>query len=142
MKYYIATSLNNIQSHNELRDYLREELDWQLTYDWTTHGSVKNTSTDKLSSVAMAETKAVAEADILIVILPGGIGTHTELGMALAQLKPTFIMTNDPGHFKTGDKTCAFYYHDLVTQVVGNKDTLLSALKEKIPSLELEDITS
>jgi hypothetical protein len=63
--------------------------------------------------VARREILGVVEADIVIVLLPGGRGTHAELGAALALAKPVALHTNDSGIF-VGPETCAFYHHPCV----------------------------
>lgn len=114
MKFYIATSLERADAHNLVRDYL-VRLGHTITYDWTTHGSVQMEGIDRIREVALDEMRGVLEADAVIVLLPGGRGTHTELGMALAARKPVFLHGRDSSSFldHTG-RTCAFYYDPLV----------------------------
>ena len=109
MKYYIATSLERAHAHKLVRDSL-SALDYTLTYDWTVHGSVKSTSKERLREVATLELKSVQEADFVVVLLPGGPGTHTELGFALGLGKKVFLHSEDPAHFELGPQTCAFYH--------------------------------
>lgn len=87
MKYYIASKLENHAAHNRLRDVLAE-LGHQITYDWTPHGPVYGSGLDRVREVAELETKGVLDADFVVVLWPGGRGTHVELGMALAADKP------------------------------------------------------
>ena len=77
MKYYIATSIKRAKEHNLIRDALNE-FGHQITYDWTVHGSVKNTSLELLKKVGQAEIEGVKYADFMVVLLPGGNGTHPE----------------------------------------------------------------
>ncbi len=115
--YYIATSLKRNPAHNMVRDVLQKDSH-TLTYDWTVHGSVKEESYELLREVGQKELMSVAEADIVVVLLPGGFGTHTELGAALALKKDVIIHSEDPSVFTLGEKTCAFYHHEMVTQIV------------------------
>jgi len=115
-KFYIATSLKRTQEHNILRDALLAK-NWKITYDWTLHGSVKNTSLTRLKEVGQKMTSGVLEADVIIVLLPGGKGTHTELGMAIAQKKQIIIHAPTGTPFALGDDTTAFYHHDNVIQL-------------------------
>lgn len=114
MRYYIATSLNNAAEHEKLQGMLAH-ADWQITYDWTRHGSVQSEGVNVIRKVALAEVRGVRAADVVIVLLPGGRGTHCELGMALALGKPVYIVA-DPKHgfFANDKRTCAFYHHPLV----------------------------
>ncbi|MCB1119324.1 MAG: hypothetical protein KDK65_05130 [Chlamydiia bacterium] len=116
MKYYIATSLSRALSHNSVRDGL-QTLGHELAYDWTSHGSVKEVSKERLSSVATAELNGVAAAEFVVVLLPGGFGTHIELGFALALGKQVFLHSEDPAHFELGPQTNAFYHHPEVNRL-------------------------
>ncbi len=108
-KYYIATSTENIPSHNRVRDDLRK-MGYILTYDWTTHGSVRHTSLSRLQEVALLEMQGILRADFVLVLLPGGKGTHVELGLSIASQKRVFIHSEDPSFFEIGPKACAFYH--------------------------------
>ena len=63
---------------------------------------------------ALAEIAAVEEADVLIVLLPGGYGTHVEIGVALALGKPVILHAPDQETLDT-PYPCIFHYHPLVT---------------------------
>lgn len=110
MKYYIATSLSRAQDHNFVRDSLKS-FDYELSYDWTFHGSVKTVSIQRLEEVAILELNGVLAADFVIVLLPGGKGTHLELGFAIASNKRIFLHSEDSSFFELGPQTSAFYHH-------------------------------
>lgn len=114
MKYYIATKLENHQAHNNLRDWLTL-FRAECTYDWTSHGPVYRHGVDRIREVANLETQGVLDADVVIVLWPGGRGTHVELGMAIAAGKRVFLMSAVDGHHEASPETCAFYHHPLVT---------------------------
>lgn len=115
MKCYIATSLKRAKEHNHIRDALTA-AGHTLTYDWTTHGSVKNISIEKLAQVGHNEMRGVLEADALIILLPGGKGTHVELGMGIALGKPIILHSECHRPFSLGEEICAFYCVDRVKQ--------------------------
>ena len=119
MKIYIATKLDNMERHQQLSHALKIG-GVTLTYDWTIHGSVKSTSVGRIRTVAMAEAKGVEDSDVVIVILQGGRGTHTELGMAIGFNKPV-ILYAEPSLadrvFEPTGETCAFYHHPSVHKV-------------------------
>ena len=118
VQYYIATGLRRAGDHNVVRDALRR-CGHEITYDWSTHGDgPKFESLKRLEEVAVAEIKGVEDADVLVVLLPGGGGTHLEMGVALALGKPVIIHCEDPVIFQLGKQTKAFYHLPLVTQVV------------------------
>lgn len=110
-KFYIATSLDNVPQHHAIRDILVAE-GHECTYDWTVHGAVQALGREVISRTSEVECKGVAAADFVVVILPGGRGTHCELGMALALGVPVYLC--GPPHFfdttPTGKTTC-FYHH-------------------------------
>jgi nucleoside 2-deoxyribosyltransferase len=110
MKFYIATSLSRETAHHAVREALRT-CGHEITYDWTLHGSVKSVSKARLQEVAMLELNGVSEADFVVVLLPGGNGTHLELGFAIAKGKKVFIHSEDSSIFELGPQTNAFYHH-------------------------------
>jgi len=112
-KFYIATYLERHAEHNVIRDIL-VAAGHEITYDWTSHGSVKEVGEERLTEVAEAELKGVTEADFVVVLLPGGRGTHAEIGAAVAMGLPTYIHSTKPELFTTTDATCAFYWPSCV----------------------------
>jgi len=113
MKYYIATSLSNAKAHNYVQDLLNQG-GHELIYDWTVHGSVKSEGAKRLEEVALLELNAIEEADFVVVLLPGGKGTHVELGFSIASGKQVFLHSNDASVFEGSEKTCAFYFHPTI----------------------------
>ena len=83
---------------------------WQQTYDWTSHGCVLG---DKkaLQRVAKKELYGAAQADLVIVLLPGGRGTHTELGIALMSGCEIVLHSEEPAPFDVNNpETRSFYW--------------------------------
>lgn len=115
MRYYIATSLSRAPIHNLVRDELCL-LGHEITYDWTVHGSVQTTSKERLKEVAHLELNAIDLAEVVLVLLPGGKGTHTELGYSIARQKKVLIHSETSFPFELGPEVCAFYYHKEVTR--------------------------
>lgn len=127
-KFYIATGLQNVANHNIVRDRLLS-LGHEITYDWTTHGNVKNTSLERLREVAhFMFDLGIKAADYVVVILPGGKGTHTELGASLALNKKVFVYSEDEEVFLPTNKTCGFYHHDLC-HCLTDKEKIFQAIK-------------
>lgn len=125
MKFYIATSLQNVEAHRELHQTLKAR-GHILTYDWTVHGSVRETSHERLRVVAERELWGVSEADFVVGLLPGRRGTHFELGFACGTRTPVYLIGPD-NLFRVGPDTCAFY-HLPEMQVVRDVESLLAAL--------------
>jgi nucleoside 2-deoxyribosyltransferase len=116
MNYYIATKLENHAEHNRLRDAL-SALGHRCTYDWTHHGPVYGSGLERVREIAQLEMRGVLDADALIMLWPGGRGTHVELGAAIAAGKPCVIVSDVEGHHVASPETCAFYHHPCVTRV-------------------------
>jgi len=129
-KFYIATSLQRIEDHHNVRDALREQ-NWEITYDWTLHGSVKKTSIERLQEVGLKMTQGVLDADVVIVLLPGGKGTHTELGMAIARNKKIILHSMSPQPFALCDETVAFYHREDILQLTGTFDQVVEILQRE-----------
>lgn len=127
-KFYIASGLENAAQVSWLADRLKA-VGWEHTYDWTAHGRVPH---DQRPETAELETKGVLEAEVVIVLLPGGRGTHTELGIAIGSTmlamavcaagvaemddRQIFIFSPTPevDFGPESERTCVFYHHPLV----------------------------
>lgn len=116
---YIATGLANAAQHNRLRDVLAAN-GWTITYDWSTHGAVAHLGQERWEEVAVNEATGATEADFVVVLLPGGRGTHVELGLALAAGKVVYLFAETEEQLLLEEKTCIFYYHPLVRRVCGD----------------------
>jgi len=115
-KYYVATTLDNADQAQLVISKL-EKFGHEVTYDWTTHGKidVKDQETIKIAKeVAKKELQGVMDADVLIVLYPGGGGTHIEFGAALALNKPIIFVAPPIGEIRE----VAFYNHPSVLRFV------------------------
>ena len=101
---YVATGLEHAHRARLVGCALRA-AGHHITYDWTTHGSVQGEGSERLAEVAQAERDGVAVADLVIAILPGGRGTHVEIGMALGYGIPVALLIQNGCY----DAECAFY---------------------------------
>ena len=127
MKFYIASKLENCEQVQSLAMQLKE-LGWEHTYDWTTHGSVKDTNEKILKDVGQKELDGVKNADIVIVLTPQGRGTHVELGIAVALNKPVYIHHVNDKYFKCDDNTSSFYWLPGVKHFTGSIEELAKEL--------------
>ena len=129
MNFYIASKLENAKRVRQLADTLKS-WGWQHTYDWTSHGLVLGK--DKLQGAAAEELAGVIRAQIVIVLLPGGRGTHTEIGLALAYGKRIVLHSEDSKPFDHEKReTCSFYWLPEVERVQCPWEELPRWLKEK-----------
>lgn len=131
--FYIASKLENEKEVRKLAAILKS---WghRHTYDWTAHGAVyrddakPEENAQACAEVAEKEMNGVRTADVVIVLTPGGRGTHAELGMALA-LGKRVIMAGLERHLAGSDgRPCAFYHHPLVKHVPLNHGLILTAM--------------
>ncbi|MDC2863419.1 MULTISPECIES: nucleoside 2-deoxyribosyltransferase [unclassified Bacillus (in: firmicutes)] len=88
MKFYIASTFTNKHIVHLVADKLKQ-AGWIHTYDWTKNE--KATNRLELQSIGQAEKQAVRDADVFLLLLDGGKGSHTEFGMALAWEKKIFV---------------------------------------------------
>jgi hypothetical protein len=117
VRFYIASKLENAAAVRALASRL-VSFGWTWTYDWTAHGSVQDSGPERIREVAVAEAVGVTSADLVIVLLPGGRGTHAELGIAighwLAKCSPEVAIFGTLTDGDPNGRECAFYRHDAV----------------------------
>lgn len=119
MKFYIGSGLKNAKLVNEFSEKL-QEIGWKHTYNWTENVKGNETIED-LIEYATVEQKAIKESDVVIIILPAGRGTHTELGMAIALNKKVYLYSNKKEEFDA-ENTVAFYNLPSIQKIFGDID--------------------
>ena len=119
MRFYIATGLRNFERANELAGVLIARGHEQ-THDWTVYGDVRRDGPAAMSELAFNELRAIRDAELMVVLLPGGTGTHTELGMAIATRsnKRIILWSESDAAFSYDEHTCTFYFHPCIERVV------------------------
>lgn len=126
MRIYVASGLENREQARALMSRIRE-AGHVITYDWTEHGSVEADGTERYIEVAISERWGVLFAEGLIVLLPGGRGTHTELGIAIGVGTPIAIL-----NASTEPPVCVFHFLPEIRRFEGpaedNLDQALSWL--------------
>lgn len=137
MKFYIASKLKNAEKVKKIANVLKAH-GWIQTYDWTKHGNVQTEGDKRLKEVAENEIRGVADADIVILLLPGARGTHAELGAANVLAKPVFINTKKDSSLLQNGNTCSFYWGRNVTRIIGDELLLLEKVFEYENSLPKE----
>jgi len=130
-RFYVASGLENIEEARRLVALLTA-AGWHSAYDWTAHGPVWTHGAARVREVAAAELAGVASADVVIVRLPGGRGTHVEMGAALALEKPVIIYA-EVEKFEVNAQCCAFYHHPGVLDRVNNDGHLMLLLPRVRP---------
>lgn len=125
MKFYIASSLRNKEQVTYLANHLKEK-GFLHTYDWTKNENVN--TIEKLAVIGEAEKDAVIDADFFILLLPGGFGSHTELGMAIASKKRIYIYSETDEPFNP-EKTTTFYHIEGIVKYIGDFDQFVSHIR-------------
>lgn len=121
MKFYVASSFKNIDKVGYVSKQLARR-GFTLTYDWTNPGEAL--TLERLKEIGQLEKRAVSEADVVIVLLPAGKGSHIELGLALGFGKKVILYAPDD-EVNQIEKTSTFYQLDEVDQCIGTLDELV-----------------
>lgn len=121
MNFYIASSFNNINSVREMAEHLKQR-GFIHTYDWTRND--KAITLIELKEIGQKEKEAVMISDFVIIILPGGKGTHIELGIALGLGKRIYLYSPNED-INAPPKTSTFYQLPEVNKYVGNIDSFI-----------------
>src|SRR4051812_32235737 len=108
-RFYLSTKKDRLDRAATLLDALKSN-GWKQTFAWTDQDT---SGAEKFAEAAQAEIAGVQEADVLIVLLPGGFGTHVEIGAALALGKPIILHAPDRKTLET-PYACVFHYHPFV----------------------------
>lgn len=127
MKFYIASSFNNIEQVRQLSNELKLR-GYIHSYDWTQNERAN--SFEALSTIGEKEKEAVINSDFLVILLPAGKGSHIELGIALGLGKRIYLYspTNEIYEY---DKTSTFYHIEGVDKFVGTFDSFTQYLMEQ-----------
>lgn len=130
-KFYLATRKDRAAQAEKLLEALKSR-GWERTFTWAGEDKA---GAEEYPELAVAELAGVREADVLIVLLPGGLGTHVEIGAALALGKPVILHAPDQQTLNS-PYPCVFHYHPgvklLISEVVDENAILACTPKEKI----------
>lgn len=119
MTFYVASSFKNTPMVRAVTESLRI-AGHRLTYDWTQN---ERASTAKdLERIGQDEKRAILEADVVIVLLPGGKGTHVDLGLALAWKKSIYLYWEVP--LSLNERT-TYYHLPEIRHITGELDEFL-----------------
>ncbi len=127
MKFYVGSGMKNCELVNYYAKLLKEN-GWEQTHDWVKNVS-DDISKDDMIKYASLESQGIVDADVVIMLLPGGRGAHIELGMAMALNKKIFLCSTTKEEFSI-ENTVAFYELPKITQLVGNADDNVKKILE------------
>jgi nucleoside 2-deoxyribosyltransferase len=124
--FYLSTQKDRNAEASPLLEAL-EANGWERTFDWAGREA---SSESEYADLAVDEIAGIRNADVVIVILPGGRGTHVEIGAALAMGKPIVLHSPNRKVLET-PYPCAFHYHPKVKLVFSeqlNVEALLACI--------------
>src|SRR5260370_27533871 len=90
-RFYVSSRKDRSAQADALSEVLKAR-GWKRTYEWTAQDGK---DPDGHAEIAIKELEGVREADVLVVLLPGGYGTHVEIGAALPLGKTVIIHSPD-----------------------------------------------
>jgi len=132
-QFYLSTRKDRLDEAAPLLDALKAN-GWKQTFAWVDQDAH---NPREYADIAQAELAGVRGADVLIVLLPGGFGTHVEIGAALALGKQVILHAPDRKTLDT-PYPCVFHYHPLVTLMVSEPidiNIILAALPKQTESV-------
>src|SRR5437016_5310354 len=129
-QFYLSTRKDRLDQAALVLEALKSN-GWTQTFAWTDQDAKDRAG---YAGIALAEIEGVHDADVLIVLLPGGFGTHVEIGAALALGKPVIIHASDRKTLET-PYACVFHYHPLVTLLVSDRVDINSVIAS-LPAAE------
>ena len=127
MKFYIASSLRNIEQVREVSKRLKN-IGYIHTYDWTVNENI--TTLEELRVIGKKEKNAVIGADIVVVLLPAGKGSHIELGIAIGNSKQVYLYSSDK-EIDNIETTSTFYHLPEIEKCFGTLDELVDTIDNK-----------
>lgn len=130
LKFYVASSFQNINQVRTLTNRLTQ-MGWQLTYDWTLNERAD--SAEKLQRIGLLEKAAIEDSELVLIVLPGGKGTHVELGLAIAGKKK--ILLYAPDHkIMDAEFSTTFYHLPEIEKCFGSIEMCIDKVKFIFPS--------
>jgi nucleoside 2-deoxyribosyltransferase len=108
-RFYLSTRKNDSARANTVSEALKAR-GWERTFEWKPQDGE---GSDGHAKIAAEELEGVRAADVLVVLFPGGFGTHVEIGAALALGKRVIIHSPDQATLDTPYR-CIFHYHPSV----------------------------
>ena len=129
MNFYIGSGFKNCDMVNYVSQKLKE-AGWKHTYNGADN-ILGNETLEDLIEFSNLEIQGINDADIVIILLPGGRGTYIELGMSLALNKKIYLYSNDDNAFKDAKETVNFYQLPSIVKLTGNIDECIEKIKER-----------
>ncbi len=140
--YYLSSGWGNRHYIGELIKELEraqkdsgQEYPFEVSFDWTDDAYSNDTTTlpreKHYRDISDKEIEGIRVAHVVIGILPGGRGTHIELGAAMGLRKPIYLFAH-----KSQEPLIPFYYQSSVTLIGGPLPKYLN-----VPNIKQEILT-
>jgi nucleoside 2-deoxyribosyltransferase len=133
-KFYVASSFRNMDAVNYVTNQLVNK-GYVHTYDWTKNAQGRDEKTftfEDLKEIGQKEKDAVIDSDFIVVLLPGGKGTHIEFGIALGLGKKILLYSPDAAIDQV-EETSTFYHLPEVEKCYGTMDELVEKIITQMP---------
>lgn len=134
--FYLASAISDVERARRLIGEL-DQHGWTCTFDWTQYeidpvvGS--KLTMDERTDIAQQEINGVVEADVMVLLLPGGRGAHVELGAALASNIPVLLAFQSPADLNGKYAyECIFYRHDAVSWYTFESEPNVTAMAREM----------
>ncbi|MCA1058892.1 nucleoside 2-deoxyribosyltransferase [Rossellomorea aquimaris] len=121
MKFYLASGFANKDLVRSVSDKLKR-LGHLHTYDWTRNE--RALTVEDLQHIGKCEKDAIINSDVVIILLPGGKGSHVELGIALG-LRKRIILYSQDDVLNDIAETTTFYHLPEVEKCSGDIEKLV-----------------
>jgi len=95
------------------------------TYDWTVNDNAK--TLEELREIGEKEKNSFIEADIVVVLLPAGKGSHIELGIAIGNGKKVYLYSPNK-EIDNIETTSTFYHLTEIERCYGTLDELVEII--------------
>jgi nucleoside 2-deoxyribosyltransferase len=127
MRFYIASGFQNKELVQKVSKFLIQK-GHKHTYDWTRNDRAD--TFERLKEIGEAEKVGVETANVLLALLPGGKGTHIEIGMAISYNIPVYIYSEIP--ITNPVESCTFYHIEGVKIRSGSLEDLLQNIENDL----------
>ena len=132
-RFYLSTRMDRSEEGARISRALKAR-GWECTFDWT---SLQDSESTDLSMLAQTEIEGIRQADVVVVFLPGGFGTHAEIGAAIALGKPVILHSPSQAVLET-PYPCVFHYHPKVRLIV-SKEVDVESVLAALPASQFPD---
>ena len=132
-RFYVATSLARAAEALEVASQMTAR-GFTLTHNWMAVDPAEDAA--DLKKAGENDAQGVKSADLLIVLLPCGLGAHVEFGIALA-LRTNILLcyTADSDFLGPYNYKCAFHYNTGVIHLKYASKTEIITAAEKLLSI-------